>query len=454
MSKAAAGTGGMRVPLLVMAGYGVGQISGQLYRDAPSLLLLFYLTSIVGMPPAIAGAAIFVPKLCIGALSDLGVGILSDRLIARMPRRRWLLAGALLAPPGMVAAFAVPDGPVWFQALYVALAFSFYMVAFSTFSVPYLAQFAEMTDDPEERTTLMAWKHAMTGVGLLLGAALTPVLIHLLGGGRPAYLIAAGVLGLLCSVSLLVAWNAARHVRSVPRIGRALTLRMLVAVLAYRPYLILCASAVAMTVAAGVAYASFAFFITYNMARADAFVQIGIISTISAVMVMIGSPIWVAVARRIGKKNVYLVAATGHALTLLCWSLSGTAPMPLIYVYAACVGLFNTGWGLIILSLLADTISRSREESGEDRAGSFSAVWTIIEKAGIAFGGTLLAGTVLSAFGFSASLARQGIAQSDGALMGVSLAFGLIPAALKMLAAFIVWRFVPSTPSGGNAHAS
>ena len=444
---------GPSVPLAVKAGYGVGQIAGQLFRDAPSLLLLFYLSSIVGMPPAIAGAAIFVPKVFFGAFADLGIGILSDRLVGRVPRSRWLLIGALLAPPAMVAAFAVPDGPLWLQAGYVAVAFSLYMIAFSTFSVPYLAQFADLTDDPAERTTLMAWKHGMTGVGLLLGAALTPVLIHLLGGKRPAYLIAATVLGLICTVSLLIAWAAVRKVRGTPRVSRRLTLRTLLAVLAYRPFLILCASAVPMTIAAGMAYAAFAFFITHNMARADAFVQIGIISTISAVVVMLGSPIWVFVARHIGKKNVYLVAATGHALTMLCWSLSAAAPLPLIYVYAACVGLFNTGWGLIVLSLLADAIARSRLELGEDRAGSFSAVWTIIEKAGIALGGTLLAGFVLAGFGFSASLARQGVAQSGSALTGIMLAFGILPAMLKLTAAFIVWRFVPAEPAGKAAYA-
>ena len=432
------------VPTAVKAGYGAGQIAGQLFRDAPSLLLLFYLTSIVGMPPAIAGAAIFIPKVFFGAVSDLGIGILSDRLVDRVPRRRWLLIGAVMAPFAMVATFAVPDAALWIQVAYVALAFSVYMIAFSTFSVPYLAQFAEMTDDPGERTVLMAWKHGMTGVGVLLGAALTPVLIHLLGGGRAAYLIAATVLGLLCAVTLLLAWAAAGRIRVVPSVRRVLTVRALLGVLTYRPFVVLCASAVAMTVAAGMSYASFAFFVTYNMARTDAFVQIGIISTIMAVVVMTGSPLWVYVARRIGKKNAYVAAAVGHALTMLLWSLSADAPIGLVYVFGAGVGFFNTGWGLVVLSLLADTIARSRAERGDDRAGSFSAVWTIIEKSGIALGGTLIAGFVLSAMGFSAAVARQGGVQPASALAGIAFAYGVLPGILKLIAAMIVWRFVPS----------
>ena len=59
MAKLAVGT---------KAGFAVGQIAGQLFRDVPSLLLLFYLTTVMGIAPAVAGAAIFVPKVFFGAL--------------------------------------------------------------------------------------------------------------------------------------------------------------------------------------------------------------------------------------------------------------------------------------------------------------------------------------------------------------------------------------------------
>ena len=44
-------------------GYGIGQIAGQVFRDVPSLLLLFFMTTVLGIAPAVAGIAIFVPKL-------------------------------------------------------------------------------------------------------------------------------------------------------------------------------------------------------------------------------------------------------------------------------------------------------------------------------------------------------------------------------------------------------
>lgn len=38
-------------------------VASQLFRDAPSLLLLFYPTNVMGIAPAIAGMAIFVPEV-------------------------------------------------------------------------------------------------------------------------------------------------------------------------------------------------------------------------------------------------------------------------------------------------------------------------------------------------------------------------------------------------------
>lgn len=77
-----------RLPLLVHAGYGAGQIAGQVFRDAPSLLLLFFMTNALGVEPALAGAAIFFPKLFWGLISDLTVGLVSDRWKAKIRGHR------------------------------------------------------------------------------------------------------------------------------------------------------------------------------------------------------------------------------------------------------------------------------------------------------------------------------------------------------------------------------
>ncbi len=432
-----------RLPMTTKAGFAVGQIAGQLFRDAPSLLLLFYLANLMGIDPAIAGAAIFVPKVFFGAVFDLSVGISSDKHANRFPRRNWLLIGAIAAPAAMIGPFLLPEQGSLLQTIWVFAAFSFYMAIFSTFSVPFLAQFAEMTDNPAERTELMAWKHAYGGAGLLAGSAGTPVLIHLLGGDRMAYIWSISLIGVICSISLLISWYYAGRIPERQNHARPITLRELPRVFADRNFVVLCLTAIIMTLAAGTAYASYAFFVTYAMDRSDAFVQIGIMTTIMGFVVMAGSPIWVWVAKQLGKKRTYVLAAGSHGALLFVWGSFPDGPIWTAYIFSALLALFNTGWGLIVLSLLSDVIARSREERGENRGGAYSAVWSIIEKAGIAAGGSLIVGSLLSFTGFDAELAKQGIAQSQDAIDGIVLTYAFIPGAAKICAAIIIWLFLP-----------
>ncbi|MEJ6009773.1 MFS transporter [Novosphingobium aquae] len=430
------------------AGFGVGQIAGQLFRDVPSLLLLFYLTTVMGIAPAVAGSAIFLPKVIFGAGFDLAVGIGSDRMAARFPRRGWLIAGGAIAPVAMLAVFAVPDGSPTLQVIWVFVTFSLYMATFSTFSVPYLAQFAEMSPDPAERTELMAWKHGFTGVGVLLSSAAAPALVGYLGGDRGAYLVTSGLVGLVCLACLVTAWRYAARIPDRVSTGTPLALRDLPKAFGDRNFMVLCLSAVIMTVASGISYASFAFFIKFVMNRSDAFVQVGILSAIMAFAVMAGSPIWVKVAARIGKKNTYVLAACGHGFATLAWALLGQAPIWVSYGLAAVMAMFNAGWGLIVLSLLADAISDARERWGENRAGVYSAIWSMIEKAGIALGGTLIVGGLLSASGFDAGAAQQGLAQSASATAGIILSYAVLPGLAKLVAAALIWRCVGNQRQG------
>ncbi len=442
---------GARLSFGIKAGFTGGQVAGQVLRDIPSLLLLFYLTSVVGMEPAIAGTTIFVPKLIFGILSDIGIGIASDRLIDRFPRRRWLLLAAVLAPIAMILLFQVPAASTGLQAAYVFVVMSLYMLGFSAASVPYLAQYSEITESPRERTVLMAWRHGFTGAGIVVGSAMAPALIHHVGGGRWGYGITSCVLAAICTLSLLIAYGAAsripvRAVRNTPRVD----LRALAGVFAYRPFRILVALFFMQEVGAGMTGASIAFFLTYCLKMPNALGNLGIIALLAGFVVMLASPVWIAVSRRIGKMRSYLVGAVAHGLLLLAWALSSEhTPVSVIFAISAAIGLANSGWGIMVLALLGDMIADSTAATGEDHGGAFSAVWTLAEKIGLALGATLIAGNMLSAFGFSAAKALHGEAQQASALLGIAITFGFVPAAINVAAALLYWR--SGRPAGSQA---
>ena len=428
-----------RGPLAIKIGYGVGQIAGQVFRDLPSLLLLFFMTTVLGIAPGIAGTAIFVPKLVVGLVCDMSVGILSDRLRHRIARRTWLLAGVVLSPLAMMLLFHVPAGTQASQLLYIAAAFSLYMAVFASFSVPYLALASDLARTPDDRSRLMAWRLVFTSVGVLVAGALAPAVVELRGGGQAGYEAMARVLAAICPLALLVAWFTIRRTgrasaqqvalaeRLSPEIAFAKLLRPRFAVLAGVNLLQL--------TGAGMSYAALLYFLSYNMGRADALSLIGGIVLAGCTGIIVAQPLWVKVAASLGKRRTYILATVQFLLGYAAWGMSARWGPGASYFFAFFTAIGNSGWAMLGFSMVSDIAGED-----EDFAGLYSAAWIAIDKIAFALGGTLLVGLILSAFGFDSARAAAGLSQPASALTGIVVAFAVVPVALNIISALILWR--------------
>ena len=422
----------------VQAMFGVGQIAGQVFRDVPSLLLLFFMTNTLGIDPAVAGTAIFVPKFIWGSICDLTVGMLSDRLSHRVQRRSWLLLGALFAPLAMILLFHVPAGTPVQNALYVAAMFSFYMMVFAVISVPYLAIGTALSANVHGRTAVMAWRLVFTAVGILLASSIGPLLLQYWGGGKPAYQQLSIFLSVISSISLVVAYLAASSGPKLQEKSASVSLPALVKAFNVPRFTGLLGPVLLQLVGSGLSYASMLYFLNYNLARTDSYTQLGVIVLIMTAGIILAQPLWLALSRRFGKRAVYIGATAGYGLNFAVWaSFTAATPIEYSYLIAASAAVFNSGWALMSFSLLGDVIAADAEESGEERGGFFSAVWVAADKIGFALGGTLLVGGLLSVFGFSSTNAVAGAAQPLSAHLGIAIAYGYAPVLLNLLA--IIW---------------
>lgn len=414
--------------------YGAGQIAGQVFRDVPSLLLLFYMTSVLGVAPALAGSAIFLPKLIGGVVFDVSVGVASDRLVDRFARRHWLLIGALAAPAAMIALFHVPAGHETAVAGYVAIAFALYMAAFASFSVPYLAVAGDLQLTAHQRTVLMAWRLAFTALGVLVAGAVAPAYAASAGGGKPGYEAMALMLAGLSTISLLIGWWGAGRAEREVGVNAApqeqLTLGAALSALADRRFSVLALVNLMQLVAAGMAYAGLLYFITYNLGIADALTRVGPVVLIASVGIIIAQPMWVKLSARIGKHRAYVYASLIHCAAHLGWAAATWGGLPVLYGSALVLGIGNSGWAMLGFSMIGDI-------AGEGKAGLYSAVYIALDKIAFALGGALIIGLILSAFGFDAASAAQGGPQPASALTGILIAFALAPAACNIVAAAV-----------------
>ena len=81
----------------VKLSWGIGALGVAILMNAVSVLVLFYMVSVLKIEPALAGALIFVTKL-FDVLTDPVVGGWSDRLKSKASRRRPFLFLAPLSP--------------------------------------------------------------------------------------------------------------------------------------------------------------------------------------------------------------------------------------------------------------------------------------------------------------------------------------------------------------------
>ena len=79
----------------VQLAFGVGQVGGSVIANTPAMILLFFMTDTLAIPPALAGLAVFIPKLWV-IVFDPVMGRISDRTHSRWGRRRpHILWGAI-----------------------------------------------------------------------------------------------------------------------------------------------------------------------------------------------------------------------------------------------------------------------------------------------------------------------------------------------------------------------
>jgi len=418
----------------------MGQIGGQIYRDIPAVLLLYYMTNTLGVPGVMAGIAILIPKTWV-VFCDPLVGVLSDRSGTRWGRRHpFMFIGAILCPLSLVMLFGTPSfGSPVIAAIYVSCIFLLGSTAFSSYSVPYLSMASEMTNKYHERTRIMAYRFFFTAVGLTIGAGLSQPLVSWLGGGASGYFGMAVVVAGICFVSMMGCVLTTRKIQLHETGSSSLSILKQVSVAARnRPFLIIAIATLLFQIGAATGFAVLAFLFHYVVENDTILLPfIGILS----VGILLSVPFWNAISRRMGKMPTLVVSVIGWLVITATWpwaSYGDTDPLfrivllgaiserdMLVLLRGLLIGLTQPGFQLMGLSMLADTIEYDRLKSGHSRAGLYSGLWNALEKLAFALG-PFLSGVLLSVLGFVESTVGP-LEQTEQAISGIFVALFWVP---------------------------
>jgi len=448
-----------RLGLTAKVLYGVGEVSNAGKGALFGLYLLFFYTSVMGLPGTLAGAAAAI-GLAWDATIDPLIGRLSDR--ARLPlgrRHPFMLLGALLSCVAFYEVFSPPQG------LSTPLLFAWFVgwnllvrLAGSLFAVPYLALGAELSQDYRERTTITGIRGACGLLGTMALTAQSFVLFfpNAVPGEDPklrydGYPSMGFVFGLVMSTAALVAtvgtlpWRSRRNRlddrdRAAPTIG---FLRGLAMAMQCRPFRALVLSS-SLVFLAGVVSTNLAIhFLTYYVRIADSR-ALGSAQVAFYVGALVGVLLWTTIARRLEKRQVYLMGTFAMAAPFIAATLLlgdgrplGTGDVRPVLVIYALGGLFGSVFSIIPASMVADVVDDDEATIGQRREGVFFGIFSFSQQAAAGLS-ILTTGIMIDWFaGLVPGQAEQSALTTDR----IGLLFGLLPAGLLIVAALLIWNY-------------
>jgi GPH family glycoside/pentoside/hexuronide:cation symporter len=417
----------------VIFGWGLGSLGLATILNTLNVLLLAYLTLVVGLEPALAGSLILMAKLY-DVITDLPMGWLSDRTVTPWGARRpYLLAAGFVTPLAMILLFSQP---VIDPAQYVLVALLLYATGYTLFNVPYLSMPAELASDTHVRTRMVAYRSAFIAAGTFFGVSVAPYLVGAMGGGAVGYATLGQVMAVVIAIAFFGCFWLTGYSPVPKKLTAAVSVRkQLATIMANRYFLALMAIKITHLLGLAIGAGSLFFFMKYALGY-DLKV-LGIYGAATTLAWAVSMPMWTRLARTRGKRAGYFVSTLGYLLITLTWLLAKPGePMSLLLLRAVAFGFVSGGMLLMGNAMLQDIMDRDYRDTGKRKNGLFAGMYSLTEKVTSGIGAQIL-GAILSATGFS----RMAADQPASAIEGIYVAVAVIPAALMLLSLLPIWWY-------------
>jgi glycoside/pentoside/hexuronide:cation symporter, GPH family len=391
-----------------------------------------YYAGTLGMDLAVVGLIFFLVRALDLPLDPL-LGHLMDGTKSRFGRYRpWLVSGGFVMAAGTWLTFMAEPG-IGAARAFAQLALLYF--GFSLMVVALLGWGATLSDDYHQRSRVFGWFQATTIFSMILILTVAPLAVRMSGGEASAGIHAMGWFIILLAPT--TALYAAARLPERPRAAERQRARAKdFAVLARNPLVLrLLLLDVLASLAPGITGAMFIFYFEHRLGF-----PAGAASLLLLVYFVAGlaaAPLWISLARRVGKHKAMAAACLVYCVTHGALGLLPAAGFWIAMPAMVIAGLPYAAAPFLLRAMLADVADADRLETGLERNGLLQAVLTTTQKISYATPVVLLY-PLLAVIGFDP---RPGADNPFGAILGMSLLFVGPPVLLMGGAAWIVWRW-------------
>ena len=408
--------------------YGSGESVPVVANTVIALYFLYFLTDIVGMSPALAGA-IFMIGRSWDAITDPAVGLISDRTKTRWGRRR---------PYFLIASipFMLTYGLLWQEVDFsTSLAFAYYMLMYmlfmtilTVFHVPYISLVTEYSTDYMERASINNYRiFFQLFFGLL--AAIVPKII----ADATSYSTMALCVGIFMTIVAILLFVFTKEKPTNVKVEKFNLWSELKTVFQNRAMRYLLVIYVGCYAAANVIEGFVIYYMKYYLNRE---VDMSILFVIVIGTGILSLPIWLKITNAIGKKHALFIGLAIWTVAQIGWVVvAQSSPSYLVYIIGAVAGV---GYGVAHVlpwAMLPDVVDFDEWQFGKKREGIYAGIMTFFMKLANSVA-IFLIGLVLE---FSGYIANE--VQTEETMNVIKWTMGAAPGIFVVIALIATWLY-------------
>lgn len=408
--------------------YGSGDLGFSITSTIVAAYFAIYLTDVIGVRAEIVAIAFLIGRTW-DYVNDPLFGYISDRTRTRWGRRRpYLLFGPI--------PFAIAFTLMWWKppiqgeiglVVYYTFAFVLYDAAATLCYMPFFALTPELTDDYDERTSLMSARAFFSIVGSLLAYPIPPMII---GGFSPDHTSNVFRMGLIFAIAsaiplYVVFFGTRERPEFTPRKQPGL-LDSVRASLKNRPFIFGAGIYLFTWFTIDLLMFVLIYFIKHVVNRES---STDLITAVIFVVAILALPLWTWTSRRLNKRLAYIIGMGFLAAVLLVLiNLNPSTPLNIILILCVLAGIGVSAAHIIPWSIIPDAIEYGELKTGERYEGMFYSLISLSQKIASSFAiplGLLILGR--------SGYIPNSVQQPPSAIMGIRIVTGPIPAVMICL---------------------
>ena len=421
----------MKLSLREKIGYGLGDTASHFVWDMVGFWILIFYTDTFGISAAAAGTIMLIARIW-DMISDPLMGIIADRTKSRWGKfRPYLLWMALPYSVLAVLTFSTPDlGPNG-KVIYAGVTYFLLMTAFTAINLPYSSLGAVMTSDSYERAGLNSYRFIFAFIGQLIVTGTALYLANYFGKGNTAkgYQYTLILFAVISLILFMITFKSTRERISPPPAQQKNLKEDIRNLFRNRPWVILFFVGIISFIMFAIQNLSIAYYFKYYIGNEE---NVQLFNVIGSIALILGIPLSKPLARRFGKRNVYVASSLISGTFFILLYIPGNDNVYTIY-FLNILAKFSYAPAVPLLwTMLADTADYSEWRYGRRATGLVFSAATFAQKAGWGIGGAL-AGWMLALFKFMPNLD-----QTATAITGIKLMMSVLPGILYMSCAILL----------------